>query len=382
MPLDPDELRLFYRLYPALLCFVNQRRRITNTPFTTPGDFGKLPIEERLKLRDALVANVELIGAFVAENPFKLREEELEVVRFWNDLVAGEFYVYRYLKKYTVFLTTREPVIAYGVLSLTDSIEDLIGHRLPYLCKAVLLPLKGRIVYDGMLAGYNVHFGTGIRRGLKASYDHAKQLHGLITSLPPPAFDSIATREQTSTSQQASKSRGKAKGCELSTLEAARLAHDKIVSMTDAFCYAFLDDESVTMCRKLAGILARKRPSPLIRGKPESWASGIIRVIGCINFLNDPSRPHSMTMAEIDERIGVSEATGSAKATAIRKLVNMRPFDPDWTLPSRIEDNPLAWLIQVNGLLADARHLPRGNPGRGVSEGADSLPARRPGGRS
>src|SRR5262245_29491952 len=108
MPLDPDELRLFYKLYPALLCFVNQRRGITSTPFTTPEGFGILPIEERLKLRDALVANMDLIDAFVAENPFKLAEDELEIVHSWNHLVAGEFYVYRCLKNYTVFLTTVE----------------------------------------------------------------------------------------------------------------------------------------------------------------------------------------------------------------------------------------------------------------------------------
>ena len=164
MRLDPDELRLFYKLYPSLLCFVNQRQGITSTPFTTPEHFGRLPIDERLKLRDALVANMDLIDAFVSENPFKLSEDELEVVRAWKDLVTGEFYVYRCLKKYTVFLTTREPVVAYGVLSLTDPLEELIGHRLPHLCKAVLLPFKGRIVYDGMLAGYNITFGSGIRQ--------------------------------------------------------------------------------------------------------------------------------------------------------------------------------------------------------------------------
>ena len=156
MRLDPDELPLFYKLYPALLLFVNQRLGVTSTPFT-PRQVAKLPTEERLKLRDALVANMDLIDAFVSENPFKLPEDELEIVRSWKDLVAGEFYVYRCLKKYTVFLTTREPVVAYGVLSLTDPLEDLIGHRLPHLCKAVLLPFKGRIVYDGMLAGYNIH---------------------------------------------------------------------------------------------------------------------------------------------------------------------------------------------------------------------------------
>jgi hypothetical protein len=357
MSLDPDELRLFYKLYPALLCFVNQRQGITSTPFTTPGDFGKLPVEERLKLRDALVANMDLIDAFVVENPFRLPEDELEIVRSWNDLVAGEFYVYRCLKKYTVFLSTAEPVVAYGVHSLTEPLEDLVGHRLPHLCKVVLLPFQGRIVYDGMLAGYNVHFGSGIRRRLKESYDQARERHGIVTTLPPTVETLDRTRKQPMTGQRATK--GKTRGSTTSNLEAARRAPDEIVGMTDAFCREFLDDEYEELCRRLAGKLARKRPSPLIRGKPESWASGIVRVVGWANFLGDPSQPHHMTMADIDERMGVSEATGSAKATAIRKLLKILPFDPEWTLPSRMDDNPMVWMLEVNGLIVDARQMPR-----------------------
>jgi hypothetical protein len=37
----------------------------------------------------------------------------------------------------------------------------------------------------------------------------------------------------------------------------------------------------------------------------------------------------------------------------------MRPFDPEWTLPSGMDRNPVAWLIQVNGMLVDARCVPR-----------------------
>jgi hypothetical protein len=357
MPLDPDELRLFYKLYPSLLCFVNQRRVITSTPFTTPEHFGRLPIEERLKLRDALVADIHLINAFISENPFMLAEDELEDVRSWEDLVAGEFYVYRCLKEYTVFLTTGEPVVAYGVLSLVDPLEDLIGHRLPHLCKAVLLPFKGRIVYDGMLAGYNITFGSGIRRRLKESYDDANERRGIITTLPPPAVNRNRTKEQPTTRQRVARVRTK-RG-KPTTSEAARLAHDEIVRMTDAFCREFLDDEYTTLCRKMAGILARKRPSPLIRGKPESWASGIVRVIGWVNFLGDPSQPHHRRMTDIDEGFGVSEATGAAKAKAIRDLIGTRQLDPEWTLPSRMEQNPIAWMIQINDLIVDARQLPR-----------------------
>ena len=131
------------------------------------------------------------------------------------------------------------------------------------------------------------------------------------------------------------------------------------MGLTDAFCREHLDDEYAELCRKLAGILARKRPSPLTKGKPESWASGIVRVIGWANFIGDPSQPHHMRLSDIDQGMGVSEATGSAKSMAIRKLLNIRGFETEWTLPSRMEQNPIAWMIQVNGLMMDARHAPR-----------------------
>ncbi len=356
MRLDPDDLRLFYKLYPALMLFVNQRLGITRTPLTKPEEFGRLPTEERIKLRDGLPEHMDLIDAFVSENPFGLPEDELEIVRSWNDLVAGEFYVYRCLKNYTIFLTTGEPVVAYGVLPLMDSFEDLIGPRLPHLCKTVLLPFRGRTVYDGMLAGYNIRFGSGIRRRLKESYDDAKERQGIITTLPPPAGKLNLTGMEP-TRQRATKA--KTKGGLTTASEATRPAHDEIVGMTDAFCREYLDDEYGLLCRKLAGVLVRKRPSPLTRGKPESWASGIVRVIGWVNFLGDPSRPHHMKMTDIDEAFGVSEATGSAKAKVIRELLKIHPLDPEWTPPSRMDENPMAWMIQVNGLIVDARRLPR-----------------------
>jgi len=34
-------------------------------------------------------------------------------------------------------------------------------------------------------------------------------------------------------------------------------------------------------------------------------------------------------------------------------------LDPNWTLPSRLADNPIVWMLQVNGFLRDIRHAPR-----------------------
>ncbi len=132
-----------------------------------------------------------------------------------------------------------------------------------------------------------------------------------------------------------------------------------IVAMTNQFCRERLNEEYAVLCRRLAEKLARKRPSPLTNGKPESWASGIVRVVGWVNFLGDPSQPGHMRMVDIDQGFGVSEATGSAKAKAIRDLLKTHPLDPEWTLPSRMDTNPIAWMIEINGFVVDARHLKR-----------------------
>ena len=84
-----------------------------------------------------------------------------------------------------------------------------------------------------------------------------------------------------------------------------------------------------------------------------------MRVVGWVNFLGDPSQPHHMKMTDIDEGFGVSEATGSAKSKAIRDLLKIRRFDPEWTLPGRMDDNPLIWMLEVNGLIMDIRSCPR-----------------------
>jgi len=127
-----------------------------------------------------------------------------------------------------------------------------------------------------------------------------------------------------------------------------RRAHDAIVALTDAFCQKHLNDEYGTLCRRLTDVLARKKLSPIAKGKPGTWGSGVVRVVGWVNFLDDRSQTPHLKLTDIDRGFGVSPATGQAKAIVIRKLLRIRPLDPEWTLPSRVGDNPSAWLIQGN----------------------------------
>lgn len=153
--------------------------------------------------------------------------------------------------------------------------------------------------------------------------------------------------------------KAKRPGGEPTVPEAAKPAYDVIVGLTDAFCQAHLSWEYQMLCRKLAAALARKRPSPLTRGKPELWACAVLRVIGWVNFLADSSNSPHMKLTAIDKAFGVAESTGQGKAKAIRNLLKIRQFDFHWMLRRQVEESPMAWMIDVNGFVLDARRLKR-----------------------
>jgi hypothetical protein len=134
---------------------------------------------------------------------------------------------------------------------------------------------------------------------------------------------------------------------------------DAIWALVEPFCRERLNDEYLGLCGRLLGVLARKRPSPVINGTSPAWACGIVRTIGWVNFLDDSTQKLHVKMTDVDKAFGVSSGTGQGKSKAVRDLLKIRPFDPEWTLPSRMDMNPVVWLIQVNGMVLDARYLPR-----------------------
>jgi hypothetical protein len=132
-----------------------------------------------------------------------------------------------------------------------------------------------------------------------------------------------------------------------------------VIGLIDQFCKEHLNEEYAVLCRKLAEKLGRKRPSPILSGSPNTWASGIVRTVGWVNFLHDKSQMPHMRLSDIDPGFGISESTGAAKLAAIRKMLKVNQLDPNWTLPSRLNDNPMVWMLEVNGFMIDVRHAPR-----------------------
>jgi len=269
MLLSPDDAELFFKLHRSLMLFVNRRLGVV-PDIASPEEFAALPPETRLEVRNAFLDEMDLIDSFVEENPENFSDDEMKIILSWHHQVSGRFYAFRQLKKYMIFLSTDDPPVAYGVVALSEPFENLIGSYLPVMVEAVLMPFKDKIIYDGLLSGYNITFGGVIKRSFNDSYRTAKQRLGIVTSLPTESFLVPVAKAKKRNPKKAARSGSKD----------VKPVLDVILGMTDEFCREHLNDEYTELCRKLAEKLSRKRSSPLLRGKPKTWACGIIRTIG------------------------------------------------------------------------------------------------------
>jgi hypothetical protein len=138
-----------------------------------------------------------------------------------------------------------------------------------------------------------------------------------------------------------------------------RPAFDAIVALTDPFCAEHLNAEYAELCRKMAAALGRKRPSPLLGGKTNTWAAAIVHAVGSNNFLFDRSQPLYLSAADLAAAFGLATSTVGNKSRVIRDALKMHNYDWHWALPSKVDTYPGAWYISVDGLMLDARHVSR-----------------------
>lgn len=131
----------------------------------------------------------------------------------------------------------------------------------------------------------------------------------------------------------------------------------EILAITDQVCTQYLDGEYADACRQVVGRLASKRPSPLLRGDTRIWAAGAIYAVGQVNFLFDCSQQPHMTADQLAACLGVVKTTMANKAALINKTLDLGVFEPDLTHSAILAQHPLAWLVEVDGLIVDARML-------------------------
>ena len=179
MKVSDKDAKLFFDLMWGLQYFVNQKNEI-HPNIKSLEEYIECSTEAKMEVRSALYSNIAIIDSYVAQNPQKLSADKLEIISEWKNFVQGDFYIERYLKRCAMFI---ENDTVYGVLGLHQSFDEIIPrYRLPMYVRAVLLPFKGKIIYDGLFEMRNIFFGGGIKTELKESYMKAKQNNRIIES--------------------------------------------------------------------------------------------------------------------------------------------------------------------------------------------------------
>ncbi len=184
MILSPSDSQLFYKLMWGLHFYVNTQKGIVEN-VASAEKYADLLAKKKAEVREALWNQPELIDAFVQENPHHLSADELNILRKWRArFLKDRFYILRHLKKGTIFIGSKNRV--YSVIGLLTELDEVIpSYALPHMVEAILLPFKGAIIYDGLLPGYNVHFGSGIRADFNRTYAAAKEKGRIIATLEP-----------------------------------------------------------------------------------------------------------------------------------------------------------------------------------------------------
>jgi hypothetical protein len=89
MQVTVEEGKLFYKLFSALLGFVNRKLNVVPEQSSESSEYTSLPPQTRGNVRDSLYGHRGLIDEFIAENPAGLSPEELDVVAGWKHALVG-----------------------------------------------------------------------------------------------------------------------------------------------------------------------------------------------------------------------------------------------------------------------------------------------------
>ncbi len=190
MIIPPSDARDFFRIIKRLDAFFTKRLHMLRDD----------TLEEINRQRIAGFASPEHLQAYVKANPDKLSAADLATVASWQEnCIAGRFLIHKERKDGCLFARTdskaeetkagETPI--YLVKGLTQPISELVPF-LPCFAAARLLPFRGHIITDGLLAPMMVHMGRNMRTSFAAELKETLATRGLIRTLSagaPAAVD-------------------------------------------------------------------------------------------------------------------------------------------------------------------------------------------------
>lgn len=188
MNLSKEDAALFYKLWLGLIGYVNGQYQIA-PDLGDPTSPAGVDVRKLYPVKEKLWENPEVIDAYISANE-ALTDEDREVLIGWKKHhISERFLIMKHLKNYSVLMPFdggKESRL-YGIIGIISPFSECVPDALPCLASMVLLPFKGRIIYDSIIGSSNIHFGPGICGDLNETYKESKAKFGITTSLPVAA---------------------------------------------------------------------------------------------------------------------------------------------------------------------------------------------------
>jgi len=180
--LSAEECRFFYEIWYGLMSFVNERMGVIKAKIKPeyPNAVSDMRIH---KVREVLWENPELIDEYINET--QLPQEKIDILKLWRTKhKKGMFIIVEYRPEFAVAIGQNEQGEdrAYGIKGISNSVANTLRRDLPAQIETVLLPFKGKIIYDSFISSIQIGLGEGAKSLFREIYDKALK-HGIITSL-------------------------------------------------------------------------------------------------------------------------------------------------------------------------------------------------------
>ncbi len=180
--LSSDECRLFYETWYGLMGFVNERMGVIKAKIRPeyPNSVSDMMVH---KVREVLWERPELINEYVSET--ELSQEKIDILRLWRtNHKKGMIFILEYQPEYAVAIAPNEQSEdrLYGIKGISNSVANALRRDLPAQIETVLLPFKGKIIYDSFISSMPIGFAEGAKTAFREMYDKAIR-QGIITSL-------------------------------------------------------------------------------------------------------------------------------------------------------------------------------------------------------
>jgi len=192
--LKESEVNEYYKLFNHLLVFVQndyaklQGKEPLKSIFDLQHDntyLAKMSLmkdNEIMRIIEHLINNRELIDKFIALNKDKLSKEDLETYNSWKKFIHSNFIVMQTHNDSEIFVWDTKKQKVYLVYGLYDPPASIIP-KLPFYFNTILLPFKGRIIYNGLLIGKSIEYGNNILREMVQDYQECIDNNGIIFEL-------------------------------------------------------------------------------------------------------------------------------------------------------------------------------------------------------